>query len=367
MTPPSYQFPMLGVSSRTLREILSGSLTSLEVRVPVKPGQHVGIYQNTRGRQIRSRAIHGPPSPNAIVLITHVEASTEGKRGTFYVAHWQDAIEIKVPDPDRCFEEIKHDILHTIATFVNSIDPFVSSFALGQLNGISLDETEAFLMLLEEEGNIEISRRLVEHDETPSYWASITPRGRIALSNKIKLRDKIERLARLMARQRRDEPPVEIRESLDRFRSEFPDDSKVAFIMMRLKPEPQLIRIVRAIESTRSSFGIRGFRADTREYNPDLLGNILTYIYGCGFGIAVFDRLLTNEFNPNVSLEIGYMMGLRKHVCLLKDETLQSLHADLTGRLYRRFDANDPTRTIPPQLTKWLKDKGIVSGNDGHS
>ena len=54
------------------------------------------------------------------------------------------------------------------------------------------------------------------------------------------------------------------------------------------------------------------------------------------------------------------MLALNKDVCLLKDQTLRTLHADLVGKLYRVFDPLDPIETIPKELTKWLRDKKIV-------
>ena len=80
---------------------------------------------------------------------------------------------------------------------------------------------------------------------------------------------------------------------------------------------------------------------------------------GCSFGIALFDRINTDEFNPNVSLEIGYMMALNKPVLLLKDKTLKSLQTDLVGKLYYQFDFQYPEKTIPIVLDKWMSDKEI--------
>jgi nucleoside 2-deoxyribosyltransferase len=115
-------------------------------------------------------------------------------------------------------------------------------------------------------------------------------------------------------------------------------------------------RIVVAIASALSELGIKVVRADEREYHSDLFLNILTYMHGADFGIAVFERLEGDEFNPNVSLEVGYMLGIRKQVCLLKDSTLRSLHADLVGKLYRDFNPQDPETSIAPKLQAWLRD-----------
>ena len=65
-------------------------------------------------------------------------------------------------------------------------------------------------------------------------------------------------------------------------------------------------------------------------------------------------------FNPNVSLEVGILLGLRKPVCLLKDKTLSVLHTDLIGKLYRTFDPHNPAHSIPDALRAWLKDREIV-------
>ena len=102
-------------------------------------------------------------------------------------------------------------------------------------------------------------------------------------------------------------------------------------------------------------------RADSKQYHDNLLMNILTYVYGCRFGIAVFERIESEAFNPNVALEVGYMMGLGKPVCYLKERTLHTLHTDLVGQLYREFDLQTCEETIPPSLLKWMNDKGLMA------
>lgn len=156
------------------------------------------------------------------------------------------------------------------------------------------------------------------------------------------------------------DPPVEIQESLARFKLDHPDPTKVAFIMMQFGKTKTHDKIVKAIRSVLDSHGLIGVKADDIEYHDDLFPNVMTYLYGCGFGITVFERIEDEEFNPNVSLEVGYMFALRKPVCLLKDETLKTLHTDLIGKLYKDFDPQDPVKTIPSEISKWLSDKRIV-------
>ena len=155
--------------------------------------------------------------------------------------------------------------------------------------------------------------------------------------------------------------PLEITESLQRFQQDHPEPRRAAFVMMQFGTTQIHNSILRAIRSALSRYGIEALRADDKEYHDDLFGNVLTYIHGCSFGIAVFERLEADDFNPNVSLEVGYMRALTKSVCLLRDRTLKTLQTDLVGKLYKSFDPQDPEGTIPSELEKWLRDKDIIS------
>lgn len=156
-------------------------------------------------------------------------------------------------------------------------------------------------------------------------------------------------------------PPVEITESLTRFRKDFPDQNQLAFIMMQFGTTEAHSKILASIRSALEPHGITALRADDKQYHDDLYFNILTYIHGVRFGIAVFERIQEDNFNPNVSLEVGYMLGLRKSVCFIKDKTLKTLHTDLVGKLYRSFDPYSPDNTIPNELFAWMDQKGFIS------
>ena len=154
--------------------------------------------------------------------------------------------------------------------------------------------------------------------------------------------------------------PPEIQNSLREFQLDFPSPQKVAFIMMQFGSTPAHDKIVQGIQDALAPYGISAVRADDKDWHTDLFYNVLTCIYGCTFGIAIFERIEREDFNPNVALEVGYIMALKKQVCLLKDRTLKSLHTDLVGKLYKTFDPQDPVASIPPELTKWMKDKKIL-------
>jgi len=153
--------------------------------------------------------------------------------------------------------------------------------------------------------------------------------------------------------------PVEISVSLKAFREDYPLAQRCAFVMMRFGQTQMHNEIVAAIRRALSDRGITALRADDKEYHADLFSNVMTYMHGCSFGVAVFERLEVDDFNPNVSLEVGYMQALGKPICLLKDKTLKSLHVDLVAKLYRSFDPQHPGKTIPSEVQKWLSDKGL--------
>lgn len=146
---------------------------------------------------------------------------------------------------------------------------------------------------------------------------------------------------------------------LSAFRQDHPEPSACGFLMMPFRETPDHSNIDQCIRRVCQGLGLRALRADDHEYSNETLPNIRTYMHGCGFGIAVFERLEHEYFNSNVSLEVGYMLALGKPVCLLKERTLRSLTSDLAGSLYRPFDVQHVEGTIPRVLRKWLKEKRL--------
>jgi len=153
----------------------------------------------------------------------------------------------------------------------------------------------------------------------------------------------------------------EIATGLEKFRLDFPiGQQKTAFIIMQFGNTQSHAGIVTQIKQTLLTHGITALRADDKEYMDDLFSNIKVYMHACDFGIAIYERITDDNFNPNVSLEVGYMMGMGKEVLLLKDTTLRGLQTDLAGKLYKQFDTLNIDTTLPPQIEKWMQDKGFA-------
>ena len=157
-----------------------------------------------------------------------------------------------------------------------------------------------------------------------------------------------------------DTVPPHIRDSVFRLRKDFPHYERNCFLVMSFSPSPSHERIYQILQATLSEFNLNLLRADKNVYADDLLVNIETCIYGCSFAIAAFERIQSEVYNPNVCFEVGYLSGLKKPVCFVKEKTLPKLTTDLIGKVYYEFDIQNVETTLPPQVEKWLRDNRII-------
>ncbi len=146
---------------------------------------------------------------------------------------------------------------------------------------------------------------------------------------------------------------------MEKFRADHADSVCTAFLIMRFSNKKAYDRIKDALTEAFQSFGIRLLRADDRAYSDDLFENVRLYADCCSFGVAVFDRIESEYFNPNVSLEVGFLMGRQKPVLLLKDDSISVLPADLVGKLYVPINVYEPEEGLADRIKRWLDDSGI--------
>ena len=104
-----------------------------------------------------------------------------------------------------------------------------------------------------------------------------------------------------------------------------------------------------------SLFTVSSGCARTSRLMRILMANVRTYMHGCGFSVAVFDRIESDSLNPNVALKVGYMLSLGKRVCLLKDQTLNQTPTDMMGSLYADLDLDDVDVSVQNVLQRWLR------------
>ncbi|WP_345148591.1 hypothetical protein [Arthrobacter ginkgonis] len=82
--------------------------------------------------------------------------------------------------------------------------------------------------------------------------------------------------------------------------------------------------------------------------------NIELYMMGSRRGIAVFEDIEDRNFNPNVSLELGYMLGRQKQCMILKEKRLPNVPSDVVHRLYSPWDAFDTHATMSSAVARWV-------------
>ncbi len=141
---------------------------------------------------------------------------------------------------------------------------------------------------------------------------------------------------------------------------DYPNASSNTFIIMRFRDTKQHREILAALREALAYYGLNGLRADDKGYSDSCWSNVKSYLDACDSGIAVFENIDDDDFNPNVSLELGYMMALKKPVLLLKEKRLQALQSDVVGNLYKTFDSYDISTSVRSSVLQWLRDIGIA-------
>lgn len=135
-----------------------------------------------------------------------------------------------------------------------------------------------------------------------------------------------------------------------------PDYARNVFLMTRFERGNRLLETLDSeLRSALRDLGFNPIRADDKMYMPDrnLWNNICVYMLCCRQGVAILEDRVTDEFNPNVALEYGFMRALNKPTLLLADVGFRNLRADVVGTLREEFDITDIGNTIRAPLQRW--------------
>ncbi len=132
------------------------------------------------------------------------------------------------------------------------------------------------------------------------------------------------------------------------------------FMMTRFSDTAYHAAISAAVADGVNAFGLEFVRADNPNWSASTLWERVQYcLDACHFGVAVFESIDRSDFNPNIFLELGYLMALKRQCLLLKEQRLQGLPADLGGHMYKTFDSMDIRPTVLGQVADWLKEIGV--------
>lgn len=146
------------------------------------------------------------------------------------------------------------------------------------------------------------------------------------------------------------------------FLGDHPDVDKNVFLIMRFRTGEQYEEIVRVLRESFQEYGLNVIRADDKDYTGDLWENVCLYMLGSRLAIAVFEEIDQREFNPNIALELGFMMAQNKRCLILKDQRMPRMPTDIVGKLYREFDTYNIAASVRKCVDQWARDIGLRKG-----
>ena len=145
----------------------------------------------------------------------------------------------------------------------------------------------------------------------------------------------------------------------DKNRSDFEqNENSNVFIIMRYANESPLLEVENAIKKTLARYGLNAVLARDVAFDEELWSNVRFCMEHSRYAIVVFERLIQPDHNPNITLELGYMLALGRPSLILKEKSLPTLHSDIIGRLYTPFDSHKAIETVSFAVEKWLEKLG---------
>jgi protein-tyrosine-phosphatase len=126
---------------------------------------------------------------------------------------------------------------------------------------------------------------------------------------------------------------------LQKFLRQHPHVDRNVFVMM---PFSTLTSgaVFDAIRKELQDHGLIALRADQKAFAPELWWNVATYMVGSSYGVVVYEPRDGIPFNPNVSIEAGFMLALDRPVLFLANDRLQGLPVDFSGHIYKAYQGN---------------------------
>ena len=141
---------------------------------------------------------------------------------------------------------------------------------------------------------------------------------------------------------------------------------KTVFVMMKFSGEDpendkKIENLFDTIKLALDKYSLGAVRADEKNYSDTdyLWDNVQIYLNGCDYGIAILENLYSDEMNPNVALEYGYMLAKGKRLLLLKERSFKNIRADILGKMWKEFEI-DKKESIEKAIQNWMVDLGLT-------
>ncbi|MGC2110215.1 MAG: hypothetical protein WA655_11910 [Candidatus Korobacteraceae bacterium] len=130
------------------------------------------------------------------------------------------------------------------------------------------------------------------------------------------------------------------------------------FVIMRYGLGDVYKNLERLIRETVQSYGFEAVLAKDKLFWSDKWRNIEFFMQHARYGIVVLEQMQEPQLNPNVTVEMGYMLGLGKPCLLLRERSFHALPGDLLNQLYEPFDSGQLRKTVTQSIETWLRKLG---------
>ena len=149
----------------------------------------------------------------------------------------------------------------------------------------------------------------------------------------------------------------ELSDEIVKFDKEYPIEKGVrVFIMMRFRDNEKIQTLEKSIRLTLQREGYQAILAKEKYFiQESVWRNVCVYMLGSDTGIAVLEKIEENFLNPNVLIELGFMLSQGKDCLVLKQKAL-NLPTDIIARIYSEFDGTTPetiNSTIFSSIQEW--------------
>lgn len=124
-----------------------------------------------------------------------------------------------------------------------------------------------------------------------------------------------------------------------KFLTQHPHVDRNVFVMMPFST-PASEAIFEGVAKELEDHGLIVLRADRKAFSPVLWWNVVTYMLGSSYGIVIYEPGGNVPFNPNVSIEAGFMLALDRPVLFLANAELRGLPVDFSGHIYKTYESD---------------------------
>jgi protein-tyrosine-phosphatase len=138
------------------------------------------------------------------------------------------------------------------------------------------------------------------------------------------------------------------------FIQKFPHIDRNVFVMMPFTAN-STDAIYDAVRLSIERHGLVSLRADQTQCSEFVWWNILTYMIGSSYGIVIYEPKDKIPFNPNVSIEAGFMLALDRPVLLLANKRVATLPVDFSGRVFKTFRTEDISSSVDQAVSDWIE------------